>query len=77
MVVSNNWKWFKMYFISITKYNWNDINLVIYFWQTGSTHFTLKSKKLKVKTAEEFAFLIRKNDNFTDEICIFCVNMTS
>ena len=47
-----------MYFISISTCNWNDITTVISFWLADSTHF--KFKKLKVKTAEEFAFNIKK-----------------
>ena len=50
-----------MFFISISTCNWIDITLVILFWLADSKHFTFKNKnKPKVKTADEFAFLLEK-----------------
>ena len=48
-----------------------------YFWLDDSTHFTFKTRNQKVKTAEKFAFYIRKKYNFTNKVCIFYVIMTS
>ena len=52
-----------------------DITPVISFWLIDTTHFTFK-KKLQIKTAVEFAFLLKKVQFYRQNL-IFCVILTS
>ena len=55
--------------------NENDISSVISFLLADSTHFTFKTKLPEVKTANEFAFYIRKKVRFyTQSLNILCNN---
>ena len=65
IIIYNKEKLFKMFSMSLSTCNWNDIASLIFSWLTDSTHFTFNiKKKLIVKTADEFAFYIRKKVQF-------------
>ena len=63
IILNKNGNWFKMYFISLTTCNWNDITSVKSHWLTDSILLS-KSQKLKVKTAEEFTLYLKNRVQF-------------